>query len=336
MRSDPGNRPEAVVAVVASAGGVEALSSFVSSLPSPFGAAVLVVLHIPPHGPSVLPGILARAGSLPAYHPADGDPLERDVIYVAPPDRHLTVSDGVVRVLPGPRENGHRPSADALLRSAAEAFGTRSAGVVLSGTMDDGAAGLRAIRLFGGLAVVQDPSEAAFPGMPDAAIEAAETAVVSPVRDIGKRLSEWLAEVGKPSPQEATMSVDDPPDEEHEGEVTPFTCPECGGTLWRIDDFGAERYRCRVGHSFSRDGLLVGKQDALEAAIWAAIVALEEKADLCKRIAKRMEAAGRTTQVDRYRSTVETIEQQLDFLRHMIGELIEASPLLEEPGGASA
>lgn len=337
MGADPRNRPDAVVAVVASAGGVEALSSFVSGLPTDFGAAVLVVLHIPAQGPSVLPGILARAGVLRARHPADGDPLERGVIFVAPPDRHLTVSDGVVRVLPGPRENGHRPSADALLRSVAEVFGTRSAGVVLSGTMDDGAAGLRAVRIFGGLAIVQDPSEAAFPGMPNAALEAAETAVVSRAHDIGKRLCDWLGEIAELHHEEVSLSMDDPPDAQHDGEVTEFTCPECGGSLWRLDHYGVERYRCRVGHSFSRDGLMLGKQDALEAALWAAIVALEEKADLARRVARRLEKIGRTSQLDRYKRDIATAEQQLSYLKNMVDELIAMSQVDEdEEGGASA
>jgi two-component system chemotaxis response regulator CheB len=329
-------RPEAAVAVVASAGGVEALSTFAAGLPSDFAAAVLVVLHVPARGPSVLPGILARAGQLPARHPADGERLERGVIYVAPPGRHLTVSDGVVRVLPGPKENGHRPSADALLRSVAEMFGTRAAGVVLSGTMDDGAAGLRAVRIFGGLAIVQDPQEAAFPGMPMAALEAAETAVVSPVRDIGKRLVDWLAQLDEPTLQEPTVNIDDPPEDQPDTEVTPFTCPDCGGSLWTVDVYGVERYRCRVGHSFSRDGLLAGKQDALEAALWAAIVALEEKADLCRRVSKRLGAAGRRSQAERYRRDIEATEEQLGFLIRMVEELIATSSLLYHEGGAGA
>jgi two-component system, chemotaxis family, protein-glutamate methylesterase/glutaminase len=335
--ADPTRRPKAVVAVAASAGGVEALSSFVSGIPREFEAAVVVVLHVPSQGPSVLPGILARAGVLPARHATDGERLERGVILVAPPDRHLTVADGTVSVLPGPRENGHRPSADALLRSVAESFGTRSAGVVLSGTMDDGAAGLRVVSRFGGLAIAQDPLEASFPGMPLAAIEAAETVVVSKVHDIGRRLDDWLAKLGVETAEEATMNMDDPPPEQHkEGELTPFTCPECGGSLWKLDLYGIERFRCRVGHSFSRDGLMVGKQHALEAAVWAAIVALEEKGHLCRRIAKRLEAAGRSSQLERYRRDLLAIEEQLGFLRGMADELIASSLALEEHGEAGA
>jgi len=182
----------AVVGVVASAGGVEALRTFVAGLPEDFPAIVLVVLHIRPSTPSMLPHILSRAGNLPARHPEDGEALAGGVILVAPPDRHLVVSAGHARVLDTPRENGHRPSADALLRSVAEHFGPVGCGVVLSGTMDDGAAGLAAVRRMGGLALVQDPAEAAFANMPRAAISEADPQFVEPVAALPDRISAWL------------------------------------------------------------------------------------------------------------------------------------------------
>ena len=165
-------------------------------LPEDFPAAVLVVLHIPAAGPSVLPDILSRAGPLPARHPADGEPLAGRVILVAPPDRHLAVSGGRARLLADPPERGHRPSADVLLRSAAAAFGAACCGVVLSGTMDDGAAGLAAVRQAGGLALVQDPAEALFHGMPRAAIERADPQLVAPLATLAGRVGAWLGERG--------------------------------------------------------------------------------------------------------------------------------------------
>jgi two-component system, chemotaxis family, protein-glutamate methylesterase/glutaminase len=184
------------VAVAASAGGVEALRAFVSLLPGDFPAAVLVVLHIPRSGPSVLPEILSRAGPLPARHPDDREPLASGVILVAAPDRHLAVSGGRARLLADPPEHGHRPSADILLRSAADAFRDACCGVVLSGTMDDGAAGLAAVRRAGGLALVQDPMEALFSGMPRAAIEQADPQLVGPIAGLGSAVSAWLGERG--------------------------------------------------------------------------------------------------------------------------------------------
>ena len=317
--------PRAVVAVAASAGGVEALSRLTAGLPAGFPAAVLVVLHVPPTGPSVLPDILGRAGRLRARHAEDGDRLEAGSITVAPPDRHLLLSDGRVRVVPGPRENTHRPSADVLFRSAAEAYGARSAGVVLSGTMDDGAAGLRAIGTVGGLTMVQDPGEAAFPGMPTAAIGEADPQVICATSQMPGLLSEWLAQLPEERMEDLARMAEQPRPNESD-RVTPFTCPECGGSLRMVHEFGTERFRCRVGHGFSADRLMLGKHDAVEAALWAAIVALEEKSDLSRRIIRRLEQTGRTSQIDRYSSEIVATDEQAAVLRKLINELAPAVP----------
>jgi two-component system chemotaxis response regulator CheB len=314
--------PDAVVAVAASAGGVEALSGFVSVLPADFPATVLIVLHIPPAGPSVLPMILSRAGKLPARHPADGDPLHKGDIMVAPPDKHMTADQLKVRVMTGPRENGHRPAADVLLRSVAESFGDRAAGVVLSGTMDDGAAGLRAIRAVGGLALVQDPEEAAFPGMPLAAMHEAEPHFVGPVTLLAERVCTWLAELPIVQPSLGSFSIPAAAGGDV-ADLTPLTCPECGGTLWHRSDYGAERYRCRVGHTFSADGLMLGKQAALESALWAAIVALDERAEVSRRIAKRLIDSGRSSQLARYQEDTQAAEERAVVLRNLIRDLVQ-------------
>ena len=327
MTFDQAVAPRAVVAVAASAGGVEALTEFVSVLPADFPATLLVVLHIPPAGPSVLPNILARASKLPARHPDDGEALAEGVILVAPPDRHMLVEDSCVGVRAGPRQNGHRPAADVLMRSVAEVFGDRCAGVVLSGTMDDGAAGLRAIRAVGGLAVVQDPERAAFPGMPLAAIHEGEPHFVGPAAALAERVLQWLDELPASRATLNLAPAEDPVEElggdDEMADLTPLTCPECGGTLWHRHDYGAERYRCRVGHTFSADGLMLGKQAALESALWAAIVALEERAEVSRRIARRLEFAGRSARLARYQADSAHAEQRAGMLRDLIRELIQ-------------
>ncbi|HMC40286.1 MAG TPA: chemotaxis protein CheB [Acidimicrobiales bacterium] len=316
-----GKQPSAVVAVAASAGGVDALQHLAAGLPAGIDAAFLVVLHIPPTGPSVLPGILSRAGPLPARHAVDMEPLAAGVILVAPPDRHLTAEDGQVRVCQGPRENLHRPSADVMFRSVADSYGTRAAGIVLSGTMDDGAAGLRAIEAAGGFVMVQEPSEAAFPGMPAAALEAVHSGAVCSTEEMGARLARWRTGLeADPGRREGVGHPSGAPT------LSPFTCPECGGTLWSTDEHGTDRYRCRVGHGFSEDALLRGKQDALEAALWAAVVALEEKADLCRRISKRLGAAGRAQRVEACEQQIVAAEDQIALLRATIDDIIIAFP----------
>jgi two-component system, chemotaxis family, protein-glutamate methylesterase/glutaminase len=149
-----------VIVVGTSAGGVEALKELVADLPRGLPASVLVVLHVAPEAPSLFPAILNRAASLPVAHATAGEPLQHGRIYVAPPDQHLMVVPGRLIVRRGPRQNRHRPAVDPLFRSAAQVYGPRVIGVVLTGTLDDGTAGLQAIKQQGGVAVVQEPREA--------------------------------------------------------------------------------------------------------------------------------------------------------------------------------
>ncbi len=188
----PDASPPRVVAMAASAGGIEALSRVVAGLPPRFGAAVLVVLHVAPAGTSVLPEILTRAGGLPAHHAEDGERLRAGVIYVAPPDHHLLVGAGTAIVIAGPLESQHRPAADPLFRSVAAGYGANGAGVVLSGALDDGTAGLGAIKRAGGLTIVQDPDEALFPGMPRSAIDHVQPACIASLADIPDVLRKFV------------------------------------------------------------------------------------------------------------------------------------------------
>ena len=177
-----------IVVVGASAGGVEALTRLVRTLPEDVPATLFVVLHLPADGKSHLPQILTRNGPLLASHPSDGEAIQQRRIYVAPPDHHLVVGRGYVRVIRGPKENGHRPAVDTLFRSAARAYGRRVVGVVLSGSLDDGTAGLQAVKLRNGVGVVQSPDEALFAGMPTSALENVQIDHCLGVAEIGSLL----------------------------------------------------------------------------------------------------------------------------------------------------
>jgi two-component system chemotaxis response regulator CheB len=190
-----------IVVVGASAGGVEALAelaaSLPASLPANLPAAVFVVLHVPATGTSALPDILSRHGPLPASHVKDGELVERGRIYVAPPDQHVLLRGGHVHLTRGPRENGHRPAVDSLFRSAAREYATRVIGVVLSGALDDGTAGLLAIKSRGGVAVVQEAGDALYPGMPCHALEHVRVDHVVAVASMGKLLAQSPRAFGK-------------------------------------------------------------------------------------------------------------------------------------------
>jgi two-component system, chemotaxis family, protein-glutamate methylesterase/glutaminase len=287
-----------LIVVGASAGGVEALVELVRGLPRNVPAAICIVLHLPADSTSLLPQILGRAGALPTAHARDGDLLRHGHVYVAPPDSHLVVEPGRLRLLAGPRENGHRPSIDVLFRTAAQVYGSRVIGVVLSGTLDDGTAGLLAIKRRGGLAVVQQPADARYPGMPQSALEHVVVDQALPVRDIPAALTRLARE---PAPKEVAAPSAELEEEIRAAEVnlarlnrgaypgapSVYTCPECSGSLWEIQDGELLRYRCRVGHAYTAESLLAGQAGAVEAALWAALRALEEKAALASRLVRQ-------------------------------------------------
>ena len=276
----------------------------VGGLPADLPAAVFVVLHVPAHGSSVMPQILSRAGALPAAHAVDGEEIRAGRIYVAPPNYHVLVKAGRVRGVRGPSENGHSPAADPLFRTAARDYGRRVVGVVLSGTLDDGTAGLQAVKERDGVAVVQDPETALFPGMPRSAMENVDVDHVLPLAEIAPLL-ERLARLpveekgGTPMSEEMEMETDIAEvDEaltlrdERPGVPSPFSCPECGGVLLELNDEKLFRFRCRTGHAYSPDSLLSEQHEALEEALWTALRALEESGVLARRLTERARGRG--------------------------------------------
>lgn len=326
----PGSEPLAehvaqrdIVVIGASAGGVEALTTLFAGFPPELPAAIFVVLHVMPGGTSVLPRILQRAGSLPASAAVDGEPIERGRVYVAPPDHHMLVSGGHVRLTSGPRENGHRPAVDPLFRSAARAHGRRVIGIVLSGALDDGTAGLRMISDAGGLALVQEPASALYPSMPDAALAYTPTARAVPIDGladavctaVGEPLGEEDDDDDDADPSVAALTVDEPDrsdDNPRMGQLTSITCPECGGSLWEHDEQGLPRFKCHVGHAYSPDSLEVSQAQALEGALWAALRSLQERADLFRRLARR------TGDDERLHEKAQTVERHATVLRSVV------------------
>ncbi|MGY1603124.1 chemotaxis protein CheB [Geodermatophilus sp. SYSU D00815] len=324
-----------LVVVGASAGGVEALVHLLRGLPADLPAAVLVVLHMPAGARSALPAILGRACDLPVRHAVDGEPLEPGTVLVAVPDRHLVVVDDRILLSRGPRENGHRPAVDVLFRSAARAAGRRVVAVVLSGALDDGTAGVIAVRARGGVGVAQDPADAMYPSMPLHAAEVGGAEHVVPVEKMGELLSQLLAEevddVDEPPPSElmdteTAMAYLDPDAvnaHDRPGAPSGFGCPTCHGALFSITEGGMERFRCRVGHAWSPEALVAEQSQALEGALWMALRGLEERAALALRMGERAEQRGHRLSARAFRERHDEAQHASGLLRRLLehGEL---------------
>jgi two-component system chemotaxis response regulator CheB len=236
-----------------------------------------------------------------AAHAVHGEKIVPGRWYVAPPDHHMLIRGDEVHLGRGPSESGHRPAIDPLFRSAASTYGARVVGVVLSGSLDDGTAGLLAVKQSGGLAIVQEPTDAMYPSMPLSAIENVEVDHVVPVADIGRLLTQLTREnasnTGAPVKSardeigtEAAIAEDGQAAIEEldtRGVPSGFACPDCHGVLWEVREGDLVRYRCRIGHAYLPQGLSVAQSEQLEESLWIALRTLKESSALSKRLAQR-------------------------------------------------
>jgi two-component system chemotaxis response regulator CheB len=289
-----------IIVIGASSGGIEALRVLVDDLPRDFAASIFVVVHTGPGAPGVLHHILNRAGTVKAIDPTDGQEIKPGRIYVAPPDHHLILEPGKICLSRGPKENRFRPAVDPLFRSAAQVYGPRVIGVILSGGLDDGTAGLWALKKLGGTAIVQDPGDALFPSMPVNALRYVSVDYSVPIRDLGAllvRLTEmdvdekWRYDVPEHLDIEVRIAKQDPAldlDVREIWEKSSYTCPECHGVLLQLKEGGRERFRCHTGHAFSTDGLLASLTESIEEALWNAIRNVEESVLLMRHLARHL------------------------------------------------
>jgi two-component system chemotaxis response regulator CheB len=298
-----------LIVVGTSAGGVDALVQLVRGLPAGFPASIFVVCHFPAGKRSLLPNVLSRAGPLLATHALDGEPFQPGHIYVAPPDHHLLLTDdGRMRLTRDARENNARPAIDPLFRSAARNYGPRVIGVILTGALSDGTAGLIAVRTAGGLGIVQDPNDARIASMPQTAASIAGADHIVPVARLAELLVELVrdpspirgAETMEPKPVDPIERMPDIVDRDmsaqahnaRRGKVSTFTCPECGGALWQVDEPDLIRFRCHVGHAYNGETLLAEQSEALEAALWTAVRTFRERSVLGRQLAERERGKG--------------------------------------------
>lgn len=288
-----------ILAIGTSAGGVEALMFLAKSFPPDFPAAVFVTLHLPSQFRSSLDDILDRAGPLSATFAQDGDKLRKSHIYIAPVDRHLMVESDRVILGHGSRENNARPAIDPMLRSVAACCGPRTVGVVLTGTLYDGASGLWAIDQCGGVTVVQDPSDAAFPDMPTNALNRLRPDHVVSLAAMPKLLNSLAAQpAGDPMPVPESIgfeieiakgghaTIDDM---DGIGRRSGLACPDCHGAMWEIDEGDLVRYRCHVGHTYTAEVMSVALDENLRRALASALRALEERRALARKLEHQAE-----------------------------------------------
>ena len=319
--------PIEMIVIGASAGGLDGVQRIVKQLPASFPACVAVVIHN--NGRSHLPAILARVSELPVVVPESGDAIVPGRIVIAPQDHHLLVSERTFMLHQGPRENGFRPAIDPLFRTAARAYGNRVMGILLSGAQDDGTYGMHVIKNGGGLTVVQHPDEAAVPSMPLSAIanvEVDHVATISAIVDLMTTLTGPTSRKGN-----ATMAPAEPLEPQDPENPTPvramiaafgppsgITCPDCNGALWEIREGQLVRYRCHVGHQYSPERLEAGQSDAVEGALWSAVRALEEQADLRQRMAERAHGSGLDSVRARFSDAAHESHRQAASIRELL------------------
>lgn len=323
-----------IVVIGGSAGAIEPLLTLAGGLRPGEPAAFCVAVHLAPYYDSHLPSTIRRASALPSDFAADGEPLESGKMYVAPPDHHLLVQRATLRLTHGPRENRARPAVDPLFRSAALTHGSRVIGVLLSGALDDGTAGLWTIKDLGGVTIVQDPADAAVRGMPSSAIANVSVDHVVPSAELGPLISRLI---DQPAPAPAAGPESDRGDLEREiaiaslddrahasveryGVPSRFACPDCGGVLWRTGAAGPLAFRCEVGHAYAAGTLADGQSDAIESALWASLRALEDKAALAR--VRASDAQRRDLpkdQVTRLLIAADAAEEYAAVMRELLG-----------------
>jgi two-component system chemotaxis response regulator CheB len=320
-----------IVVIGASAGGIDALRSLLAELPASFPAPICIVLHTSSEAPGLLAEILTRVSRLPVAMAVDGCRLQPGHVYVAPPDRHLLVEPGRMRVTKGPREHNFRPAVDPLFRSVAQVYGPGAIGVVLTGNLDDGTAGLWTIKKLGGTAVVQDPEDAMFPSMPRHATDPVKADHVLPLAQIPSVLAELTetpvtaerAAVPEHINVEVNIAKEQNPRDaglERIGNPSRYACPDCHGVLLELEEGGRVRFRCHIGHAYSVESLLAAMDQGIEQAMSTAVRSLEEVRLLMDRTAHLLDHRDERDAATRMRESSQRAKRKVEVLNELLRE----------------
>ncbi|MEZ0612241.1 chemotaxis protein CheB [Fibrella sp. WM1] len=321
-----------IIVVGASAGGIEAFQQLMGGLPPDLDAAIFIVWHMAPTVRGVLPQLLSRFTTIPIAHAYDSEPVQMGRIYVAPPDHHLLIENSHIRVTHGPKENRFRPAIDPLFRSAAYTYRNRVMGVLLSGALDDGTAGLWAIKHYGGLALVQDPQEALVSAMPENAIRQVTIDFILPVAQLATQLVQLA---GEDVPELPLISVEENKRIKTEiriaadetalglnlsecGQPSHYACPECHGVLTQIKEGPLARFRCHTGHAYSADTLLAAITEQIEDSLYGAIRGVDESVILLNRLGDQLAEANQPKQAGLYFQKAQEALQRGELIRQAI------------------
>ena len=313
-----------IIAIGGSAGSGAVLREVVRGLPRDLPASVFISTHVPSNSRGYLAETLGTSDSLPVSEATDGQAIEKGRVYVAVPDRHLLLIDGTIRLGDGPRENMVRPAIDPLFRSAALSYGSRAVGVVLTGALNDGAAGLHAIKSVGGTAVVQHPLDAEVDQMPLAALEAVEAdhvAAASDLADVIAGIARSDAGPERPPPESLELEVEIAAGHRLGSDKlariarpSALSCPDCHGVLSEMKDGRPLRYRCQIGHSYTAE-ILASRIDEVDEAMRIAMRVMEERVTLVERMARDARDTGRQAVAELYDSRAEEYRRYARTLR---------------------
>jgi two-component system, chemotaxis family, protein-glutamate methylesterase/glutaminase len=319
-----------IIVIGGSSGSIGPLKTMVGGLPADFPASIFIVNHVSPDHESYLGEILTRYGNLPAAAAVNGEAIRPGRIYVAPPDHHLIIEPGYLRLWRGPKENHSRPSINPTFRSAAKAYGPRVVGVILSGYLDDGTSGLIAVKVNRGLAVVQDPEDAEHADMPRSALRYIEADYVVPAARLAPLLLELTREslsntgaisMGEPVDKHS-LQVEQDIAEIEAGEktnaLTMVVCPDCGGPMWEFRDNEFKHFQCRVGHKFSPESILANHAETLERALWVAVRTLEERCSLTREMANVARHTASAGVIQKFESEAEEAARNAEIIRRML------------------
>ena len=336
MQREPGSMSHRDIIVIGgSAGATKPLKQILRGLPPDLPAAVFVVLHIPARGIGILSTVASSAGPLPVFQAEHGMKIQPGRVYLGAPDHHLLLAADRIVLGRGPRENMVRPAIDALFRSAALYHGPRVVGVLLSGLLSDGAAGLNAIKRCGGMTVVQDPADAVSDEMPRRAMEATTVDLCVPGAGMGDVLSDLVREqagAALPIPPEIRLEVEIAAGERigsdnlaSVADPVALTCPACGGVLSEVKDSRPMRFRCQVGHAFTADILAKEQEGRVDEALRVALRIIEERAELVQRMAADGRRSGRPAVAEMYEARAAEYREYANMIRRVVLKSLDPS-----------